>query len=263
MPSINQSEFSVFSQNGEDGVIRLLATGLKAPDRTFVEIGTSDGRQNNTASLLMEGFRGLGVDANEQCIARYEARLRGTDLAARVALKASRVGWHNCSHLVLGHGDKAPDFFSLDIDGIDYYVAYRLLRDGFRPKIVCCEYNAFLEDRPLTVVYDEQFSRYRYDPQHGLYFGASVGAWKHLFSGYGYRFCGVESSGVNAFFCLEAAFAPGFLASITGLPHQYARVFVDKYRVAGNLLAQELMARTDLVFVDVSKERVEERVASE
>jgi hypothetical protein len=146
-----------------------------------------------------------------------------------------------------------PDFFSLDIDGIDYYVARELLEAGFRPKVVCCEYNSFLAHRPLTVVYDEAFARYRYDPQRGLYFGASVAAWRHLFEPAGYRFCGVESAGVNAFFCLEAATRTGFLDGLCGLRHAHNQVFVRKYGLAGEALAEQLLARADLTFVDVSK----------
>jgi hypothetical protein len=109
--------------------------------------------------------------------------------------------------------------------------------------------------------FEADFSRRRLDPQRGLYFGVSVAAWRHLFEQYGYRFCGVDTAGVNVFFCLPEAFTPGFLDEVSGLQHAYTRVFMDKFRMSGEALEQELLARPDLVFVDVTEENVEDVVA--
>lgn len=253
---INAHEKKVFSQNGEDGIIEFLVGGLKAGKRVFVEIGTSDGAENNTIRLLHEGWTGFGADAAAENIHRYRARVAGTPMAARLTLTAAKVGWDNCVELIACYGHPAPDLFSLDIDSVDYYVALRLLHNGFRPQVVCCEYNSFLGAEPLTVVYDREFSRYRYDRARGLYFGASVSAWAHLFGRFGYRFCGVESTGVNAFFCLESAFRPDFLDQADGLPFAYNRVFVTKYGLAGEQLVDELLAHRHLAFVDVTAQNV-------
>ena len=43
-------EFSCFSQNGEDGIINILCSKVKNPNRYFIEIGASDGIENNTLS---------------------------------------------------------------------------------------------------------------------------------------------------------------------------------------------------------------------
>lgn len=256
MPSINQFESRICSQNGEDGIIAFLAGGIRKANRRFVEIGTSDGAENNSFHLLTLGWSGLGVEAKPVLVERYAARVRETAMARRLTLVAERINWDNCVKVVGEFGENAPDLFSLDIDGIDYYVAHRLLHAGFAPSLICCEFNPFLGAAPLTVVYDESFARYRYDPQRGLYYGASLGALQHLLREFGYRFCGVESAGVNAFFCREAAFAPGYLAGITGLPSAYSKVFVDKYGLPGAQLEKDLLARRDLVFVDVTQEDV-------
>ena len=42
-------EFSGFSQNGEDGIIDVLRSQLKAKNRYFIEIGAADGIDNNSA----------------------------------------------------------------------------------------------------------------------------------------------------------------------------------------------------------------------
>ncbi|RLA43500.1 MAG: hypothetical protein DRR42_21665, partial [Gammaproteobacteria bacterium] len=42
-------EFSGFSQNGEDGILDVLCKQLNVSNRYFIEIGSSDGMENNTA----------------------------------------------------------------------------------------------------------------------------------------------------------------------------------------------------------------------
>lgn len=258
MTQISEHEYKIFSQNGEDGIISFLSGGLANNRRRFIEIGTSDGGENNSMYLLRRGWSGLGLEMDPNNIKRYLQRLSGSpELAARVQLGVMKVGWDNCPWIVEEYGDEVPDFFSLDIDSIDYYVAYRLLQMGFAPSIICVEYNAFLGRQPLTVIYDPDFSRHRYDSERGLYFGASASAWRHLFTQYGYQFCGVDKAGVNAFFCLPERFQPGFLASVTGAEHAYTRVFTDKYQMSGEALERELLARPDLVFVNVAEENIE------
>lgn len=258
MSHLQDHEYSIFSQNGEDGIISFLASGLQSNRRRFVEIGTSDGGQNNSMYLLKRGWSGLGLEMDPNNIKRYVQRLSGSpQLAARVQLGVMKVGWDNCVWIVEDFGEKAPDFFSLDIDSVDYYVAYRLMQLDFAPSIICVEYNAFLGSQPLTVVYDPEFSRHRYDPDRGLYFGASVAAWRHLFAQHGYRFCGVDSAGVNAFFCLPDRFQPGFLDSLSGADHAYTRVFTNKYGLPGEKLERDLLSRKDVVFINVAEENVE------
>jgi len=93
-----------------------------------------------------------------------------------------------------------PDVFSLDIDGIDFHIARRVLELGVRPKIWVVEYNSvFGPDRAVSVPYARGFNRWSSDPS-GLYYGCSVNGWRRLFSGHGYTFVTVESSGCNAFF---------------------------------------------------------------
>lgn len=261
MPKLNDHEYSIFSQNGEDGIIDFLTRGLKDCKRRFIEIGTSDGGENNSMYLLCKGWSGLGIDVNPENIKRYLARAGNKPFAERLTLAIMKVGWDNCLWIVDEYGDTSPDFFSLDIDSVDYYVAYRMLKHGFRPSVVCCEYNAFLGKAPLTVLFDADFSRYRQEPERGLYFGASVAAWRHLFEQYGYQFCGVDHAGVNAFFCLPEAFKPGYLEDVIGKEHSYTKVFCDKYRMSGEDLERELLGRPELVFVDVTQESVEDIVA--
>jgi len=255
MPGINDHEYSVFSQNGEDGIVAYLSSGLRRNRKRFFEIGTSDGAQNNSFYLLKKGWSGTGIDADGDAIRRYQARAAVHHLSSKVRLAAMKVTWRNAEKALELAEETAPDFFSLDIDGIDYYIGARLLQLGLRPSIACCEFNPFLGPAPVTVAYKEDFARYREDPKRGLYFGVSLAAWRHLFHSSGYLFCGVDRAGVNAFFCMEGAFRDGFLAGAAGLPHAYSKVFVEKYGLPGEQLERELL-ETGHPLVDVQREDV-------
>ncbi|MHB1589856.1 MAG: hypothetical protein ACYCUL_09610, partial [Metallibacterium scheffleri] len=66
-------EFAAFSQNGEDGVLDVLRSQLRECNRTFLEIGASDGIDNNTAWLaIAEKYGGLMIEGD----ARKSARAR-------------------------------------------------------------------------------------------------------------------------------------------------------------------------------------------
>ena len=53
-------EFSGFSQNGEDGILDVLRKQLSSSNRYFIEIGSSDGIENNSAWLVVvEKYNGI------------------------------------------------------------------------------------------------------------------------------------------------------------------------------------------------------------
>ena len=58
-------EFSGFSQNGEDGILDVLRRRLTSSNRYFIEIGCSDGIENNSAWLVVaEKFAGIMIDGS-------------------------------------------------------------------------------------------------------------------------------------------------------------------------------------------------------
>jgi hypothetical protein len=212
-------EFSGFSQNGEDGLIDVLTRQLTNPNHYFIEIGSAYGLENNTSWLaIARKYSGLMIDGDRRA-AEHAGSLMA-DLNAGVKclnLMATRenIGSLRQEALYLN-----PDVFSLDIDGIDYYVAKEILDAGLRPKIFVVEYNAvFGPDQALTVTYNADFDYGRQHPSK-LYFGASVQAWKKLFSQYNYQFVTVDMNGCNAIFVLEKEFPADFCRNIKGLPFQ-------------------------------------------
>lgn len=60
-------EFSAFSQNGEDGIIDVLISQSKNTNRYFIEIGASDGIENNTSYLgVVKKYRGIMIEGNQK-----------------------------------------------------------------------------------------------------------------------------------------------------------------------------------------------------
>ena len=111
---------------------------------------------------------------------------------------------------------KNPDFFSLDIDGNDFYIASNFLALGLRPKIVAVEFNScFGPFEKVTIPYRDNFVATNAHSS-GLYYGCSIALWRDLWNSYGYDFVCVESNGVNAFFVDKASVEPEFMRSIRG-----------------------------------------------
>jgi hypothetical protein len=249
--NLESAELRVNSQNGEDGILEALSSHLKNPEKTFLEIGCSDGRENNSTYLLKKNWSGLAVDMDGEKIAQFAKTAGEMGWGKQLRLAAGAVTYSAVSKVLEVFGNSEPDIFSLDIDSIDYYVMYKFLKDGFRPKIICAEFNPFLGDDPITVEYNEVFRRYTFDPQRGLYFGVSLNAYRHLIEPYGYKFVGVNKDGCNVFFVRMDAFEAETLDRIEYLEFAYTTVFVNKYKMAGPALRDELLARPNLKFVDV------------
>ena len=86
------------------------------------------------------------------------------------------------------------DFFSLDIDGNDYWVLNAL--DLTNIKVICCEYNHWLgPEKKLSLKYDPNFIF----TDNGIW-GASLLALTELLKERGFSLVALDSSGTNAFF---------------------------------------------------------------
>lgn len=106
------------------------------------------------------------------------------------------------------------DLFSLDIDSIDFHILKAALDLGYRPKILLVEYNsAFGPTQAVTVPYKDDFNRWK-EHRSGIYYGASIMAWRFLLEPLGYKFVTVDSSGTNAFFVKIECFEKEFLECI-------------------------------------------------
>ena len=208
-------EFTGFSQNGEDGVIDYLTRRMLIPTRHFLEIGASDGMENNTSWLAFaRRFSGLMVEGD-----RHKARLlqlTGPGRLPGIAVLNLFVDIDNLQMIQSRNPVDHLDVLSVDIDGNDYHIVSRLLQIGIRPAVLVVEYNAtFGPQIAVTIPY---YARFRYHNAHpsGLYFGASVAAWKLLCERHGLRFVTVDQNGVNLFAVDPGRYPPSFLELLRG-----------------------------------------------
>lgn len=209
-------EFSGFSQNGEDGVLDVLRRQLLRSNRYFIEIGAADGMQNNSSWLVVaEQYNGLTIEGNPRLVERARRMIATHSIGVEcLNMFVSRTNIQELKSLAF-HSD--PDVFSLDIDGIDYYIAKAIMEGGFRPKICVVEYNSvYGPERSVTIPYQDDFVFTDAHPTH-LYYGVSIAAWRKFFAYYDYRFVTVDRKGVNAFFVDPIYFSTDFLNAIRGL----------------------------------------------
>lgn len=251
MIDLNTLERRFHSQNGEDGILEFLISRLAEPTGRLVEIGAAEGIENNSTHHIKNGHEAVLIEGDQDKAAKLKQFLATLSPSQPIKILNGFVTARNIAGLAGAHFPESPDFLSLDVDGIDAYVLDALLETGFKPSILCVEYNSFLSPRPVTVVYDEAFNRYRYHPNFGLYYGASVEGLTLIAARYGYRFLCVDRTGTNAFFALPERFTQD-LDALTGLSFQYTTVFCRKYRRTGEQLA-EALSRTGLEFVGIDE----------
>lgn len=197
-PTLQNQEFRVFSQWGEDGIIQFLLRHIPIHNKVFVEFGVEDYAEANTRFLLVNNnWAGLVLDSSGENIHR---------------LKQSRVYWaynlkavqafitrDNINDLLRDNGVTGDiGLLSIDIDGNDYWVWEAIT--AVNPVIVIVEYNhRYGRDLVVTIPYVEDFNR-RKAHKSAIYFGASLGAFCLLAGRKGYAFVGCNSNGINAFF---------------------------------------------------------------
>ncbi|NWF37941.1 hypothetical protein F3F96_02150 [Mariprofundus sp. NF] len=195
---IEDHEFRVYSQWGEDGIIQHLIRHVPIENKTFVEFGASNYLESNTRFLLINNnWSGLVMDGDPENI----ACIKSDPIYWRYNLKAecSFITKENINDLLKSNGMSGDiGLLSIDVDGNDYWVWKAI--EGVSPRIVVLEYNSrFGADRAVTVPYDANFVRHQ--AHHSLlYFGASLKALVNLGKQKGYSFVGCNSNGVNAFF---------------------------------------------------------------
>jgi len=206
-------EFSGFSQNGEDGIIDYLCSKLTETNKYFIEIGCSNGIENNTAFLaFVKKYSGLWIDGDQEEIKKAQKVL-----PFYVRISQLFVNQSNLKQLDALALFKNPDVLSLDIDGNDYYILKLLLENGYKPKIIIVEYNsAYGPEKSMTIKYDENFNMYK-SKFPFLYYGVSIRGWQNLLNNFNYKFITVESNGVNAFFVDASCYDEDFLSKIEGV----------------------------------------------
>jgi hypothetical protein len=199
---LNEVEFQVFSQFGDDGIIQYLINKLPIPSKTFIEFGVENYRESNTRFLLINDYwSGYIIDGSKMNIEaiKSEQYYSFYDLKA----EASFIKKTNINEL-LGNSNFHHELgiLSIDIDGNDYWIWQQI--EQFRPCILICEYNSLFGFKPFTIPYQEDFVRGVNSPFN--FYGTSLRSVFNLSKERGYTFIGCNSAGNNAYFIKDQYF---------------------------------------------------------
>lgn len=196
--NIQDYEFKVFSQNGEDGIIQFLIQNTEIKNKTFVEFGVETYKEANTKFLLLNnGWSGLIIDGDKDAM----EKIASSDLHWKYDLKSigNFITKDNINKIIKSAGIEGEiGLLSVDIDGNDYWVFENI--DCVNPQILIMEYNSMFGDtHKISVPYDENFVR---SQKHysNLYYGASIAALCDIANKKGYDLVGSNSFGNNLFF---------------------------------------------------------------
>ena len=202
----------VSSQNGEDGMIHEIFRRIGTGSRVFAEVGVGDGRENNTAFLLAQGWTGFWIDGDNAFEKTLAARpdLQYGLPAKRRPLRVAREHRTPVRRARRSRGIRPPvprrrSEHVLPLGG----------PFGYRPRVVVVEYNAAI---PPDVDW-----RVRYDAARlwdgSQNFGASLKAFEVLGARLGYSLVGCDFLGANAFFVRSDLTSEKFAGPFTAENH--------------------------------------------
>jgi hypothetical protein len=203
---LQRYEYSLLSQNGEDGILRYLFAQAGFESRWFVEFGFGAHQCNSLRLMLHERFKGLLMDGSAENCRFFNINAERLGIGGVKAVQAFLTR-DELDPLISSQGvPREIDLLSLDVDGNDYWFWEAL--SAVSPRIVCIEYNAGLgPELSWTVPYDPGFERFAKIPS-GFFHGASLKAMERLGRNKGYRLVGCDSTGTNAFFLRDDVTAP-------------------------------------------------------
>ena len=193
LSKINENEFKITSQNNEDGIIEHIFK-IIPNNKYFVEIGFGF-HEFNSLNLIKDNWNGRLIDFNLDEVLALKYNLKFYNYRSKVDILRQKITKDNINDLVFfGNNSKEIDFFSLDVDGNDYWVLKSM--DLSKIKVICCEYNHWLgSNEKLSLKYNKDF----HFVDNGI-FGASLLAFTDLLKEKGFSLVAVESSGTNAFY---------------------------------------------------------------
>lgn len=193
---VSETGFRVFSQDEEDGKLLYVFSIIGMENKIFVEIGSDDGINSNSANLYFNfGWQGLFIDSNCESINRgkrffnkfphpwcYQPKF--------ICLKVTR---ENINDQIEKSGFQGEiGLLSIDIDGNDYWIWDAI--NVIKPKVVIVETNTVLGLENIVVPYDPD---YIFPGKNPVYHGASPVAINNLAKKKGYRLVGANELGFN------------------------------------------------------------------
>ncbi len=226
--SLNHFEHKVYSQDGTDGILREIFRRVGEGPRHFVEFGSGNGLENNTAFLVAQGWSGLWMEGHLERVNQARETFQEDILEGRLAVRQDFVSKDNIETLLQAAGvPSEPTAICIDIDGNDYWVFEAI--SSFRPMVFVVEYNAMYPPDARWVM--------KYNPDHewhlDSYQGASLSSLVELARRKGYALVACTIAGVNSFFLRDDLVTEAFVTGPTELFYHPPHYFVV-YETAGH-----------------------------
>ena len=135
------------AQFEESEVIDYIFSHIGTTNKFLVDLGAGGygGSISNVRDLMNNGWEGFGVDCD--------------DMADPWAIKLFLTP-DNVVPLFFNMGvPESFDFLNLDIDSCDFYILENLFKAGYRPRLICTEFNGTLDvDKSLVLKYEEDYT---------------------------------------------------------------------------------------------------------
>ncbi|MEX2450114.1 MAG: hypothetical protein WD407_04595 [Rhodospirillales bacterium] len=135
-----QHRANVYSQNGEDGILRQLLSSLDIEKGYFVEFGAWDGKHwSNTYHCYERGWTGCYIEGMES---RFNALQKNIpdERILKINSYIEADGPNSLDEILHRHGVKTIDLLSIDIDSDDLTIWEGVKK--YRPSVVVIEYNS-------------------------------------------------------------------------------------------------------------------------
>lgn len=187
--------YRVYSQADEDGILRETFRRVGEGNRTFVELGTGGGLENNTLFLLTQGWNGVWIEGSTRKVSSAKKTFASFTSQDQLRIAQHFITAASIDKTIASlHPKPELDLLSIDLDGNDYYILEAIR--SISPRVIVAEYNAkFPADIFWVMQYNEA---HQWDSSD--YFGASLKALEELLTSRGYALVGCSILGTNAFF---------------------------------------------------------------
>lgn len=197
--NLEDYEFKIFSQFGDDGIIQHLIKNVRVENCTFIEFWVEDYSESNTRFLMMNNnWSWFVMDGSTDSIKKIQSRK--WYWRHELTCKPIFITKENINNLVSDSGFSNLWILHIDLDGNDYWILEAMDFSKLNPSILILEYNAvFGADKAISVPYDAEFVRTK-KHYSNLYFWASLKALNLLSEKKWYRLVGCNSAGNNAYF---------------------------------------------------------------
>jgi hypothetical protein len=181
-------EKQIYSQNGEDGVIKHIFDNIGFTNKIAVEFGVSaggGGGQANTRLLAEEGWKVFWFDCDPS-----------TTIPNNCTFTQARLTSKNISSVFESVGVPLNfDLLSIDVDGNDYHLREAL--KSYNPRVCVMEYNGCFDGATEYIMKENDEYVWRNKDRS---FGASLKSLSIQAERLGYDLVYCDKRGVNSFF---------------------------------------------------------------